>query len=525
MFDKIVSLGPGYAGRLRSGELVLSLVDGVEQLETYFGQYLPQLLISIFTPIIIFVFVAFLDFPVALILLAAAFVSLFAPSTWHKFDRKRSKERQNAYEAFASDFLDGIQGLATLKSFGQSKTRADLLTKRAYELFRSTMWVLATNVLSRGITDTSIALGAATALGYGAYRTTTGEMELTTLLIILMMGVEIFRPMRDLRTVLHQGMMGLSAAHGVFKILDASPAVIEKKFENIETVLEPSVSFDSVKFKYPGHSHVVHSSLSFNIKKGERVGIVGSSGCGKSSIVKLLLRFHDPVQGSVHIGGIDLRDISFDQIRGMISVGHQDTFLIHGAGGGVGTAAIQLAKTKNIKIIGTSSSWKHDKITQMGVDKCIDYNKSNIEKEIMDFTNGKGVDLIIDPVGTKNWKISYKVLSNMGKLIIYGDQILVKGDKLKPMVALKEMYSMPKYKPMDLMANNKAVMGYHLGRFKGHEWKVKRSIDNLIKLVEEYDLHPVVDSKFSYQDAAKAHRYIQDRKNFCKVLLDFTSVE
>ena len=201
-----------------------------------------------------------------------------------------------------------------------------------------------------------------------------------------------------------------------------------------------------------------------------------------------------------------------------------DTFLIHGAGGGVGTAAIQLAKTKNIKIIGTSSSWKHDKITQMGVDKCIDYNKSNIEKEIMDFTNGKGVDLIIDPVGAKNWKISYKVLSKMGKLIIYGDQNLVKGDKLKPMVALKEMYSMPKYKPMDLMASNKAVMGYHLGRFKGHEWKVKRSIDNLIKLVKEHDLHPIVDSKFSYQDAAKAHRYIQDRKNFGKVLLDFTSV-
>ena len=161
----------------------------------------------------------------------------------------------------------------------------------------------------------------------------------------------------------------------------------------------------------------------------------------------------------------------------------------------------------------------------MGVDKCIDYNKSNIEKEIMDFTSGKGVDLIIDPIGTKNWKISYKVLSKMGKLIIYGDQNLVKGDKLKPMVALKEMYSMPKYKPMDLMANNKAVMGYHLGRFKGHEWKVKRSIDNLIKLVKEYDLHPVVDSKFPYEDAAKAHRYIQERKNFGKVLLDFTSVQ
>ena len=201
-----------------------------------------------------------------------------------------------------------------------------------------------------------------------------------------------------------------------------------------------------------------------------------------------------------------------------------DTFLIHGAGGGVGTAALQLAKTKNIKIIGTSSSWKHDKLIRMGVDKCIDYNTDNTEKEIMDFTNGKGVDLVIDPIGAKNWKLSYRVLAKMGKLIIYGDQNLVKGDKLKPIVAMKEMYSMPKYRPMDLMANNKTVMGYHLGRFKGHEWKVKRSIENLVKLVNDNDLHPVIDSKFSFRDAPKAHRHIQNRKNFGKVLLDFTSI-
>jgi NADPH:quinone reductase-like Zn-dependent oxidoreductase len=201
-----------------------------------------------------------------------------------------------------------------------------------------------------------------------------------------------------------------------------------------------------------------------------------------------------------------------------------DTFLIHGAGGGVGTTAIQIAKTKNIKIIGTSSSWKHDELIKMGVDKCIDYNTDDTEKEIMDFTAGKGVDLIIDPIGAKNWKLSYRVLGKMGKLIIYGDQNLVKGDKLKPIVALKEMYSMPKYRPMDLMANNKSVMGYHLGRFKGHEWKVQRSINNLIKLVNDNDLHPVIDSKFSYKDASKAHRHIQNRKNFGKVLLDFTDV-
>ena len=330
LFEKIVSLGPGYTGRQRSGELVLTLVDGVEQLETYFGEYLPQLLISALTPLMIFAFVAFLDFPVAIILLVAAFVSLAAPSLWHKFDTKRSLERQQAYAAFASDFLDGIQGLATLKSFGQSGSRIDLLKKRSFELFRSTMWVLATNSLSRGITDTAIAVGAATGLGYGAFRVIDGEMELTTLLIILMMGVEIFRPMRDLRTVLHQGMVGLSAAQGVYKILDAHPVVLEEHSGNSSTRLEPSIDFDSVSFSYPEHSHIVHDCLNFKINKGERVGIVGSSGCGKSSIVKLLLRFHDPVQGSITIGENNLKNISLDQLRREISVVHQDTFLFHG---------------------------------------------------------------------------------------------------------------------------------------------------------------------------------------------------
>jgi len=171
LYDQIVTLGPGYTGRQRSGELVLSLVDGVEQLETYFGEYLPQLLVSAITPVFIFVFVGFLDLPVAVTLLVAAVIALAAPSLWHRFDIRKSQERQHAYAVFASEFLDAIQGLATLKAFGQSRPRADLLAEKAHDLFRSTMWVLATNSLARGITDTSVAVGAATALGVGAWRT------------------------------------------------------------------------------------------------------------------------------------------------------------------------------------------------------------------------------------------------------------------------------------------------------------------------------------------------------------------
>ena len=330
LYDKIVELGPGYAGRQRSGELVLSMVDGIEQLETYFGEYLPQLLISAITPLLIFAFVAFLDLPVALTLFIAAMIALLAPSLWHKFDLKKSQERQKAYATFASEFLDAVQGLATLKSFGQSGARAAFLTKKARDLFRSTMWVLATNSLSRGITDTSIALGAAVSLGMGAHRVATDQMELSALLIILMMGVEIFRPMRDLRAILHQGMVGQSAAQGIYKILEATPPIDEDPSAEKRDTLIPSITFDSVSFGYLEHHKSVHENLDFSIQPGEKVGVVGESGSGKTTIAKLLLRFYDPEEGAISIGGHNLKGLRLEQIRKEISVVSQDTFLFHG---------------------------------------------------------------------------------------------------------------------------------------------------------------------------------------------------
>ncbi|MEM8537664.1 MAG: ATP-binding cassette domain-containing protein, partial [Pseudomonadota bacterium] len=330
IYDKIAALGPGAVARERSGALTLSLIDGVEQLETYFGQFLPQFLVSLLTPILIFVFVAFIDLPVAAVLLVFALVALFAPALWHNYDVARSLDRQNAYAGFAAEFLDSIQGLATLKAFGQSEARAEALAFKARELFRTTMWVLATNVLSRGITDSVIACGAAAALALGAFRVEAGTMDLTALLIILMMGVEIFRPMRELRNVLHQGMVGMSAAQGIFRILDAKPLVADAASAPVQGKLKPTIEFQNVRFRYPGTRRDVHNGLDFHIEAGARIGLVGTSGGGKSSIVRLLLRFYDPDAGSIRIGGHDLSNLSFDQIRSMISVVNQDTFLFHG---------------------------------------------------------------------------------------------------------------------------------------------------------------------------------------------------
>ena len=333
LFDRIAELGPSYAGRQRSGALTLSLVDGVEQLESYFGQYLPQLMVSVLTPLVIFAAVAWIDLPVAAVLCAAALVALVLPAAWHGLDISTSQKRQVSYASFAAEFLDSVQGLATLKAFGQSAARADILEVRARDLFRRTMWVLGTNVLSRGITDCSIAIGAAAALALGAARVQSGDMELVSLLIVLLMGVEVFRPMRDLRSVLHQGMVGLSAAQGIYGILDAEADVADRPRADGADDPEPSIALENVTFRYPGARRTVHAGLDLAVAPGERVGVVGASGGGKSSIVRLLLRFFDPQDGRVLIGGRDVRTLSFAQIRGAIAVVNQDTFLFHGTVG------------------------------------------------------------------------------------------------------------------------------------------------------------------------------------------------
>jgi len=331
LYDQVVRLGPAHFGRQRTGDVILTVVEGVEQLETYFGQYLPQFFVAAVTPILIFGFVAFLDLSIAITLLVAALVTLFAPILWHRLDNKHSRARAREYGAFAAEFLDAIQGLTTLKAFGQSRARTALLEKRVDALFKSTMWVLGTNTLSRGITDTGIAVGAAVSLSWGAYRVADGEMSLTVLLIILMLGVEVFRPLRELRILLHQGMIGKSAANGILSFLNTRPS-IEAPEEAPERVAElaASVSFDGVSFTYPNGRHPAHRDLSFEVGAGDRIAIVGPSGAGKSTIVSLLLRLFDPERGTIRIGGEDIRTLPFVELRGRIAVVRQDAFLFHG---------------------------------------------------------------------------------------------------------------------------------------------------------------------------------------------------
>jgi NADPH:quinone reductase-like Zn-dependent oxidoreductase len=113
----------------------------------------------------------------------------------------------------------------------------------------------------------------------------------------------------------------------------------------------------------------------------------------------------------------------------------------------------------------------------------------------------------------------------MGKLIIFGDQNLVSGFKLNPFTAMKELWSMPTYKPMSLMSSNKSIMGYHLGRMQGAEEKITRSVISLNELVKNGSITPIIDKVFPYIDSPGAHKYMHQRKNFGKILIDFSQVK
>ncbi len=330
LYDRIVSLGPAWFANQRTGGVMLTVVDGVEQLQTFFGQYLPQVAIAAAAPFAIFAVIAFWDVPTALVFLAAALFALFGPMAVHMLDRRASLARTRSLNDFGEDFLDAVQGLPTLKSYGQGKAWGQRLAARARSLSDNTFWVLSVSLLTRGISDLGVALGAALALTLGAWRVAAGDMSVEALLIVLMAGTEIFRPLRDLRSVLHRGMLGQSAAVSIHALMDAQPLTpAPRAAGDAPARLAPTIEFDGVAFSYTPE-RPAHQGLTFRIAAGERVGVVGPSGAGKSTIVRLLLRECVPQAGSIRVGGRDVNELDTQALLSHIALVSQDITLFHG---------------------------------------------------------------------------------------------------------------------------------------------------------------------------------------------------
>ena len=198
--------------------------------------------------------------------------------------------------------------------------------------------------------------------------------------------------------------------------------------------------------------------------------------------------------------------------------GRRVRVLVHGASGGVGTACADLGKTYGAELFGTASPGKHDYVRERGYHHAIDYRQPDWPERVRSLTDGDGVDLVLDPIGGKHWAKSLSTLAPSGRMIVYGASSMAGGGKLS---LLKMVAGIPwtKFNPVRLMNENQGVMGVNLGHLWHAQDRVRDWAQTILGLYERGDVRPHVDRVFSFDEAAAAHQYIEDRKNTGKVLL------
>ena len=332
LYRHALDLGPGHFDQKRTGDVLLSLGEGVEQLQTFYGQFLPQMVVAGVAPILIFFLMASFDVVIGLIFLVFALLTLLETPLFLMFTGESSRRRRASYGAFGADFLDSIQGIATLKIFGRTRSQGAALAARARHLYRTTMGVLAVNMVSVGVTTFGILGGTACALAWGALKVSAGDLEIRSLIVILIMGAEIFRPTRELMVLYHQGINAMASAEGIFALLETPVTVRDPAPDEAadETSFEPTIRYEDVSFAYREGSRPALREVSLELRPGEKLGVVGPSGAGKSTLVSLMLRFADPQQGRVLLGGRDIRAIPLHVLRRHIAVVAQDMYLFYG---------------------------------------------------------------------------------------------------------------------------------------------------------------------------------------------------
>lgn len=203
----------------------------------------------------------------------------------------------------------------------------------------------------------------------------------------------------------------------------------------------------------------------------------------------------------------------------MANVKAGDTVLVHNVGGGVGVAAMQLAHLRRAVVIGTASAAKHNALRRLGLDHAIDYRATDVEAAVMDLTRGRGVDVVLDPIGGDSLAASYRLLAPLGRLVAYGVHDAAAGEPRSVLRALASLWTAPRAHSMPAISENRGVFGLSLG----HLWTERRFLQSAMEaLLTDFGagrLRAVVAKAFPLGRAADAHRYLEDRANVGKVVL------
>ena len=324
IYDKLLCLGASYSEQVKTSEVVQVAVEGVDQLETYFGAYLPQFFYAMLAPLTLFVVLCFVRVPAAVVLLVCVPlipVAIAAVQTWAK---KLLSKYWGQYTALGDTFLENLQGLTTLKIYQADAFKNDEMNVEAEKFRKITMKVLTMQLNSITIMDLIAYGGAALGIIMAATQLRAGKIDLAGTLLIILLAADFFIPMRQLGSFFHIAMNGMAASDKIFRLLDLS----EPAHGGVSCPAGDIVC-RGLRFSYEPEREILHG-VDLTIPQGKFVSLVGESGCGKSTISALLMGRNKGYTGSMTVGGAELRDIEEASLMRRITYVSHQSYLFKG---------------------------------------------------------------------------------------------------------------------------------------------------------------------------------------------------
>lgn len=320
IYQKLLRLGSSYNEQVKTSEVVQVAVEGVDQLETYFGAYLPQFFYAMLAPLTLFIVLCFVNVAAAVVLLICVPlipVAIAAVQTWAK---KLLSKYWGQYTELGDTFLENLQGLTTLKIYQADAFKQQEMNEQAEKFRKITMKVLTMQLNSITIMDLIAYGGAALGVIMAVTQYQSGGVSLEGCLLIILLAADFFIPMRQLGSFFHIAMNGMAASNKIFRLLDLE----ETKPEITESF--PSghtIRCSGLSFSYEPDREILHS-VDLTFPQGSFTALVGESGCGKSTLASILMGRNKGYTGSVSVGGVPLSSIQEESLlRNITYISHQ----------------------------------------------------------------------------------------------------------------------------------------------------------------------------------------------------------
>ena len=326
IYDKLLRLGASYREQTATSEVVQMAAEGVEQLETYFGRYLPQLFYSLLAPVTLFAVLSFVSLKASVVLLICVPLIPISIVAVQKFAKRLLSRYWGVYTGLGDSFLENLQGLTTLKIYQADGQKAEEMDQEAERFRNITMKVLTMQLNSTSVMDIVAYGGAAAGMIVAVSEYLSGTLSFAGALTIILLASEFFIPLRLLGSFFHIAMNGMAASDKIFCLLDL-PEPEKGTKESGGSSLD--VDFENVSFSYEEDRQIL-KEISFRIPAGSMVSLVGESGCGKSTAAAVLMGRNRGYQGSVRLGGVELSEVSEESLMKSVTRVAHNSYLFKG---------------------------------------------------------------------------------------------------------------------------------------------------------------------------------------------------